>query len=113
LQGGTGSALDALKVSVLNREMDFAVSRRGAGMKAAGFKQEGDLAYAKGKAAMASGIISGAAEIASEVAGAFGGVPGGGGGGSGASGANSAPSSSGYNVGGGTSAYFSSHPFGG
>lgn len=78
-QTGTGSALDSLKQSVANRELDFAVSRRNAGMKAAGYKQQGDLAYAQGKAAMAGGIISGAAEIASEVAGAFAGGAGAGG----------------------------------
>lgn len=78
---GTGSALDALKQSAIGRELDLALSRSKASSAAAGFKQQGDMAYAKGKAAMAGGIISGAAEIASEVAGAFGGVPGGGGGG--------------------------------
>jgi hypothetical protein len=77
---GTGSALDALKESAISRELDFAVSRRRASMAAAGYKQQGDLAYAQGKSAMAGGILSGAAEIASEVAGAFGGVPSGGGG---------------------------------
>ena len=77
---GSGSALDALKESLIGRELDFAVSRRRASMAAAGYKQQGDLAYAQGKAALAGGIISGAAEIASEVAGAFGGVPSGGGG---------------------------------
>lgn len=78
---GTGSSLDALKGSMINREMDFAVSRRQAGMKSAGFIQQGEMAYAKGKAALAGGIISGAMEIASEVAGAAGGMGGGGGGG--------------------------------
>jgi hypothetical protein len=52
-----------------SRALEGQGERRGAG-----FKQQGDIAYAQGKAAMAGGIISGAAEIASEVAGAFGGA---------------------------------------
>jgi hypothetical protein len=116
-QGGSGfdvnsgSALDALKESTIGRELDFAVSRRKASMAAAGYKQEGDLAYAKGKAALAGGIISGAAEIASEVAGAFGGMPGGGAGSSNMSGSAATPSS-GITVNSGTANYFNSHPFG-
>jgi hypothetical protein len=76
---GTGTALDALHASALARELDFANSRAKANASAAEFKQKGQIAYAQGKAAMAGGIISGAAEIASEVAGAFGGAGGAGG----------------------------------
>lgn len=102
---GTGSALDALHQSAINRELDLALSRTKASNAATGFTQQGDIAYAQGKAAMAGGIISGAAEIASEIAGAFGGMPGGGGGGSSGGGG-------GITVNSGTSNYFNSHPFG-
>jgi hypothetical protein len=81
---GSGSAIDALKESLVNRELDFAVSRRKAGMAATDFEQKGQIAYQQGKSALAGGIISGAMEIASEVAGAFGGAPGAGAGGGGA-----------------------------
>lgn len=78
---GSGSALDALHESAINRELDLAMSRTKASSGATEYLQKGDLEYAKGKSAMASGIISGAAELASEVAGAVGGFGGGGGGG--------------------------------
>jgi hypothetical protein len=71
---GTGTALDALHASAINRELDFAMSRAKASGQAAEFIQRGKIAYAQGKSAMAGGIISGAAEIANEVAGAFGGA---------------------------------------
>lgn len=77
---GTGSALDALHASAINRELDFAVSRMKANSQAAELKQKGQIAYAQGKAAEAGGIISGVAELASEAAGAFGGAAGAGGG---------------------------------
>jgi hypothetical protein len=117
-QMGTGSALDALRESTMNRELDLLVSRRNAGMKAADFKQQGDIAYAKGKAALAGGIISGVETIAEEVASAATGMPTGGGapaapaGGSSPYIAGAAPVGS-YQMGGGTDAYFSSNPFGG
>jgi hypothetical protein len=78
---GTGSALDAMRASVANRELDFAVSRAKASGQATEFTNKGFQAYQQGKAAMSAGILNGAAEIASEVAGAMGGMPGGGGGG--------------------------------
>lgn len=78
-QTGTGSALEALHQSAVNRELDLALSRAKASAGATDYTQKGTLAYNQGKAAMAGGIISGAAEIASEVAGAFGGAPGAGG----------------------------------
>jgi hypothetical protein len=77
-QTGTGSALDALAQSAINRELDIAVSRQRAGMAADAFKQKGDLAYAKGKAAMAGGILAGAVTIAETIAGAYTGGAGGG-----------------------------------
>jgi hypothetical protein len=80
---GTGSALDALHASAINREMDLALSRAGASAQAGDYARKGFMAYQQGKAALSAGIISGAAEIASEVAGAMGGMPGIGGGGGG------------------------------
>ena len=70
-QMGTGSALDALRESAINRELDFAVSRQRASMAAQGFKQQGDIAYAQGKAALAGGILSGVETIASTIASAY------------------------------------------
>lgn len=107
---GTGSALEALHQSAINRELDLALSRTSASGKAESFKQQGDIAYEQGKSAMAGGIISGAAEIASEIAGAFGGVPSGGGGGAAKF---DAPKASSISVNSGTAGYFSTHPFGG
>jgi hypothetical protein len=72
---GTGSALDALHASAINREMDLALSRAGASAQAGDYARKGFMAYQQGKAALSAGIISGAAEIASEVAGAMGGCP--------------------------------------
>jgi hypothetical protein len=120
---GTGSAIDALQQSAMNRELDLAVSRRNASMKAAGFEQQGQIAYAQGKAAMVGGIISGVETIAEEVASAAaGGMPTGGGGGApaaapGASspylGGSGGYQSGEYQLGGGTDSYFASNPFGG
>lgn len=67
-QMGTGSALDALRESAMNRELDLAVSRQRAGMAAAGYQQQGKIAYAQGKAALAGGILSGVETIAETVA---------------------------------------------
>ena len=78
---GTGTGLEALHQSAINRELDFALSRAKASNAAGQYRIQGRQAYAAGKSAMVGGIISGAAEIASEVAGAMGGMPGGGGGG--------------------------------
>lgn len=72
-QIGTGSPLDALRVSATARELDILTSRANAEGRAQGFKQQGDLAYAEGYSKMVGGIISGAAELMDEVAGAFGG----------------------------------------
>lgn len=85
-QLGTGSALDELRESAINREIDLATSRRAAGMKAAAFKQQGDMAYAQGKSAFIGGLISGAGHFMDAAADAFGGAAGGGGGGAAAAG---------------------------
>lgn len=68
---GAGSALDALRESAIEREIDLATVRRQSEMKALGFQQQGTLAYAQGKAARTAGFISGAAsfmQAGSEVA---------------------------------------------
>jgi hypothetical protein len=73
---GTGTALDALHASAINRELDFAMSRAKANGQMAEHLQKGRMAYNQGKSAMVGGIISGAAEIAQEVAGGFAGAAG-------------------------------------
>lgn len=67
-QVGTGSALDALRESAINREVDLATVGRQAKMRAAGFIQQGDLAAAQGHSAMIGGFMSGAAAIMDEAA---------------------------------------------
>lgn len=57
---GAGSALDALRESAINREIDLATIRRQSNMKGGAFRQQGNLAAAQGKSAMISGLISGA-----------------------------------------------------
>jgi hypothetical protein len=89
-QVGTGSGLDSLRESMINRELDLALSRNAAKQKADDFRQQGQLAYAQGKSAMAGGIISGAEQIAEEVASAVSGGAGGAYGGGGGSVADSA-----------------------
>lgn len=79
-QVGSGSAVDALKQSAANRELDLLTSRMKAGNQAVDFKNKGEIAYQQGKSAMAGGIISGAMTIAEEVAQAAAGGAGGGGG---------------------------------
>lgn len=76
---GTGSALDELRESETAREMDLMVSRFNADSRAAGFRQQGNLARAQGKSALVGGIISGAATLANDVASAFAAGAGGGG----------------------------------
>jgi hypothetical protein len=63
-QIGTGSALDELRESAIEREIDLATVRRQSEMKAKGFIQQGDLARAQGKSAMIGGFIGGAASFA-------------------------------------------------
>lgn len=77
-QMGTGSALDALYESAINREIDLATVRRQSTTRANSFIQQGSLAYAQGKSAMIGGFISGAAHFADAAASAFGGPTGGG-----------------------------------
>lgn len=72
-QLGTGSGVDALRESAINRELDILSSHHQATAKAAGFTQQGDLAYAQGHAALVGGIVSGAATLANDAVSAFGG----------------------------------------
>lgn len=107
-QTGTGSALDALRESAQARELDLALSRRRGVLASQGFKQQGALAYAQGKAARAAGIISGAVTIAEQVAGGFGGAAAAGGAEAGA-----AAGGGEFMMGGGSDAFFAANPFGG
>jgi hypothetical protein len=50
---GTGSALDALHASAINRELDLALSRAGASAQAGDYARKGFMAYQQGKAALA------------------------------------------------------------
>lgn len=79
-QVGTGSPVDALRESAINRELDILTSRRRGEAKALGYRQQGNLARAQGKAALVGGIISGAATLMNDAVAAFGGGAGGGGG---------------------------------
>jgi hypothetical protein len=80
-QVGEGTALDALRESATARELDLMISRRNASLRAAAFKQSGDLAYAQGYSGMVGGIFSGATTLMEEAAKAASGGGGGGGGG--------------------------------
>lgn len=73
-QMGTGSALDELFSSAIEREIDLATVRRQSEMKALGYRQQGNLARAQGKSAMIGGFISGAASFMDAASGAFGGA---------------------------------------
>lgn len=70
---GTGTALDELHESAIEREIDLATVRRQATMKGQGYIQQGDLARAQGKSAMIGGFISGAASFMKAASSAFGG----------------------------------------
>jgi hypothetical protein len=77
---GTGSSIDALRESAINRELDLMTSHANADSKAATFTQQGTLAYAKGYSDMIGGFISGAATLMDDAAKAAAGGAGGGGG---------------------------------
>lgn len=70
---GTGSALDALRESAIEREIDLATVRRRSTIKAEGYEQQGEIARAQGKSAMIGGFISGAASLMDAASSAFGG----------------------------------------
>lgn len=73
-QMGTGSPLDALRESAINREVDLATIRRQTKMKGDGFVQQGEQARAEGKSALIGGIMSGAASFMDAASSAFGGA---------------------------------------
>jgi hypothetical protein len=75
---GTGSALDELRESATEREIDLATIRRQSAMKRQGFEQQGTLAAAQGRSAMISGMISGATSFIEAGEKAFGPKPTGG-----------------------------------
>lgn len=68
----SGSALDALRESATESELEIMQTRRKAEAASRGYKQQGALAYAEGYSRMVGGIVSGAASIA-ETAANFGG----------------------------------------
>lgn len=97
---GEGSALDALRASATNREMDLLTSRFNATSDATASRLQGNQAKQQGKAAMIGGIISGAATIAQQVAqAAFGGAGAGGDAGFDYAAANSDPGAFSVNIG--------------
>jgi hypothetical protein len=72
-QMGSGSALDSLRESAIEREIDVATVRKQAASKATAFGQQGDIARAQGRSAMIGGFISGAAGLMDAASQAFGG----------------------------------------
>lgn len=72
-QMGTGSALDSLRESAIEREIDLATVRKQAKSKAVAYGQQGDMARAQGRSAMIGGFISGAAGLMDAASSAFGG----------------------------------------
>jgi hypothetical protein len=94
---GEGSALDALRASATNREMDILTSRFNASSAATASRLQGNQAKAQGRQQMIGGLISGAATIAEQVASAaFGGA---GAGGFDYAGANADPGAFAVNIG--------------
>lgn len=74
-----GTALDEIRESAINGELDVLTARREAKMRAIGFRTQGDLAYNQGYSAMTGGILAGAASLAEKAASAGSGGGGGGG----------------------------------
>jgi hypothetical protein len=58
-----GSALDALRESAIESEMEIQQTRRAAASQAQGLKTQGQMAYSSGYNQMSGGIISGAVKI--------------------------------------------------
>lgn len=59
----SGSALDALRESSVEAELDIMTARRQAEARAQGFRVQGQSAYAQGYNAMTAGMINGAAAL--------------------------------------------------
>jgi hypothetical protein len=62
-QVGSGSALDALRESLIESEVEIASIRRTAASQATAQRQQGELAYTAGYNRMSASIISGVAEM--------------------------------------------------
>lgn len=69
----SGSALDALRESAVESELEIMSAQRRAEARAQGYKVQGDAAYASGYNAMTAGIFNGAAALVESAAGAYGG----------------------------------------
>lgn len=64
----SGSAIDALRESAIESEMDIMNTRRRASLQAAGLRTQGALARNEGYSRMVGGIVSGAATMVEEAA---------------------------------------------
>jgi len=58
-EGASGSALDAVRESSIESELEIMSARRRSEAAASGYKSQGQIAYAQGYNAMSSGVISG------------------------------------------------------
>jgi hypothetical protein len=61
-EGGSGTALDAVKESQINAALDAMERRRQGLSRANALREEGDIARREGKFALASGILTGASK---------------------------------------------------
>lgn len=59
----SGSAIDALRESAIESELEIMQTRRKAGIAATGYRTQGALAKNEGYSKMVGGIVSGAASI--------------------------------------------------
>lgn len=59
----TGSALDAVRESAIEAELDIMTTQRGARSEADALRSKGELAYTSGYNQMSGGFLSGAARI--------------------------------------------------
>lgn len=59
----SGSALDAIRESSIEAELDILTTRRKADMAATGYKSQGQMAYAQGYNAQSAGVIAGVNSI--------------------------------------------------
>lgn len=64
----SGSALDALRESAIEAELDVMTVRRRASQAAMGYQSQGQIAYAQGVNAQTAGVLAGAQSIAEDAA---------------------------------------------
>lgn len=69
----SGSALDAVRESSIEAELDIMTARRRAQAAAMGYKSQGQIAYAQGYNAQSAGVISGVNSIIDSAAKSYGG----------------------------------------